>query len=261
MAESTLEVRSLDAFYGGAHILHDLGLQIGAGATAILGRNGMGKTTLCRAIMGIVPPRTSGSIRFGEGEIRGRPAHGICRAGIGYVPQGRRLFPSLTTSEHLRMIDGRLVRRGEWSIERVYELFPALAERRDISGARLSGGEQQMLAIGRTLLTNPRLLVMDEPSEGLAPTIVDTLIDTCRVLVDEGMALLVVEQNLRVATAIADRVLIMVTGEVVHEATSAELLSDEAAQRRFLGVEPTRAVRGSAVDWDPLFGHGPEEPG
>jgi branched-chain amino acid transport system ATP-binding protein len=135
------------------------------------------------------------------------------------------------------MIDRGLVGRGRWSKDAVYELFPALFERRNVGAVRLSGGEQQMLAIGRALLTNPRLLVMDEPSEGLAPTIVTTLIETCRTLVAEGVSLLVVEQNLRVATAITDRILIMLTGEVVHDTTAAALLADEAVQRRYLGVE------------------------
>jgi branched-chain amino acid transport system ATP-binding protein len=238
--EAILEIRELQAYYGGAHVLHRLSSTIGSGATAILGRNGMGKSTLCKALMGITPPRTEGSVRFAGIELVGRHSHDICRAGIGYVPQGRRLFRSLTTDEHLRMIDGGLAKRGRWTREAIYELFPALAERRHVSGVVLSGGEQQMLAIGRALLTNPRLLIMDEPSEGLAPTIVERLLDTWRTLVAEGVSLLIVEQNLVVATAIADRILIMLTGEVVHETTAADLLADEAVQHRFLGVEPVR---------------------
>ena len=240
--EVILEVRDLQAYYGGAHVLHRLGATIGSGATAILGRNGMGKTTFCKALMGITPPRTEGSARFAGVELVGRRSHEICRAGIGYVPQGRRLFRSLTTDEHLRMIDSRLARRGRWTREAIYELFPALAERKHVSGVLLSGGEQQMLAIGRALLTNPRLLVMDEPSEGLAPTIMERLVDTWRTLVAEGISLLIVEQDLTVATALADRILIMLTGEVVHETTAAELLADEAVQHRFLGVEPVRVA-------------------
>jgi branched-chain amino acid transport system ATP-binding protein len=249
--DGILEIRGLDAFYGRAHVLHGVDCTVGAGATAVLGRNGMGKTTLCRALMGITPPQTHGSIRFEGRETIGQPPHRICQAGLGYVPQGRRLFRSLTTDEHLRMIDRSLVGRGRWSIGAVYELFPALAERKDISGVRLSGGEQQMLAIGRALLTNPRLLVMDEPSEGLAPTVLATLVDTCRTLASEGVSLLVVEQNVRVATALADRILIMLTGEVVHDTTAEALLADEAVQRRYLGVEqvalrePARGGSGS----------------
>jgi len=233
-----LEIRNLDAFYGGAHVLHGLSATVGSGTTAVLGRNGMGKTTLCRALMGMTPPTTRGSVRFDGHELLGRPSHEICWAGLGYVPQGRRLFPSLTTDEHLRMIDRRLLRRGRWSIPGVYELFPELGARRKVSGTQLSGGEQQMLAIARALLTNPSLLVLDEPSEGLAPAVVERLIETLRLLAREGVSILLVEQNLTVATAVADRILLMVTGEVVHETKGDELLADEALQRRFLGVEP-----------------------
>jgi branched-chain amino acid transport system ATP-binding protein len=174
-------------------------------------------------------------------ELIGRPSYRICQAGIGYVPQGRRLFGSLTVDEHLRMISARLRRRGRWSPEAVYEMFPRLAERRRVSGTQLSGGEQQMLAIGRALLTNPRLLLMDEPSEGLAPRIVEELVETCRTLVGEGIGLLMVEQNLGVATSVADRVLVMVSGRIAVETTAAELSADADAQRRYLGVEPLAA--------------------
>ena len=239
--ESTLEIRNLHAYYGGAHVLHGVNTSIGSGVTAILGRNGMGKSTLCRALIGISPPHVQGSVRFAGRELVGRPSYAICRAGVGYVPQGRRLFRSLTAEEHLRMIDKGLARRGRWTIEAVYELFPVLRERRAVSGVALSGGEQQMLAIGRALLTNPALLVLDEPSEGLAPAVIDRLVDTSRTLVDEGMSLLLVEQNLRVATELAERILIMVSGEIVHETISSQLLADEALQRRFLGVESATA--------------------
>jgi branched-chain amino acid transport system ATP-binding protein len=188
--------------------------------------------------MGIAPPRATGSIRLAGPELLGKPSYKICGTGIAYVPQGRRLFPSLTTDEHLRMIGGPRPKRGRWTIDGVYELFPRLAERKKVSAAQLSGGEQQMLAIGRALLTNPRLLLMDEPSEGLAPAVIESLVATCRSLVAEGVGLLLIEQNLGVATALADRLLLMVAGRVAHETTSKELLADEAAQRRFLGVEP-----------------------
>ena len=240
--EATLEIHVLHAFYGGAHVLQGVNMSVGSGATAIIGRNGMGKSTLCRALLGITPPRAQGSARFNGTELVGKASYEICRAGIGYVPQGRRLFRSLTTDEHLRMIDGKLVGRGRWTIEAVYELFPSLAERRRVSGVVLSGGEQQMLAIGRALLTNPTLLVMDEPSEGLAPTVIERLIETCRQLVTEGISLLLVEQNLAVATALTDRILIMLSGEIVHETTSESLTADQAAQRRFLGVERVSTV-------------------
>jgi branched-chain amino acid transport system ATP-binding protein len=240
--DALLEIHDLHAYYGGAHVLHGLTATVPAGATAVLGRNGMGKTTLCRALMGITPPQAHGSVRFAGAEMLGRAPYQICRAGLGYVPQGRRLFRSLTTDEHLRMIDRSLTARGRWTLGSVYELFPALAERKRLSGVLLSGGEQQMLAIGRALLTNPTLLVMDEPSEGLAPTVVERLIETCRTLIAEGISLLLVEQNLRVATALSDRVLIVLSGEVVHETSAASLLADEELQWRFLGVE--RATTG-----------------
>jgi branched-chain amino acid transport system ATP-binding protein len=241
MSEQLLEISDLDAYYGSAHVLNGLSASVGARTTGIVGRNGMGKSTLCKAIMGISPPRAHGSIRLDGEEILGRPSYDICRRGVAYVPQGRRIFPSLTTDEHLRMLGRSLISRGQWTVDGVYDLYPRLAERRKVSAAMLSGGEQQMLAIGRALLTNPRLLVMDEPSEGLAPAIVEQLTETCRTLVAEGLTLLLVEQNLGMATAVADRLLVMVHGEVALETTSAELLADEDAQRRYLGVEPTAA--------------------
>jgi branched-chain amino acid transport system ATP-binding protein len=231
-----LEIEHLDAYYGYAHVLQGVSLTVGTEPTAIIGRNGMGKTTLCKAIMGIQPPRARGSIQFGDHELLGKPPYRISSFGIAYVPQGRRLFRSLTTDEHLRMIGSRRRNSGGWSIDRVYKLFPQLAERKRVSGAQLSGGEQQMLAIARALLTNPRLLLMDEPSEGLAPTIVESLLDAIRGLTAEGVSILLIEQNLGVATAVADRLLVMVAGQIGHETTSAELLVDEEAQQRYLGV-------------------------
>jgi branched-chain amino acid transport system ATP-binding protein len=238
VSDALLAVRGVDAYYGRAHVLQDVSFDVGAEPVAIIGRNGMGKSTLCKAVMGIAPPRASGSVRLGGVELLGRPSYRICGAGIAYVPQGRRLFPSLTTDEHLRMIGGPFPKRGRWTVESVYDLFPRLGERKKVRGAQLSGGEQQMLAIGRALLTNPRLLLMDEPSEGLAPTVVEGLIVTCKTLVAEGVGLLLIEQNLGVATALADRLVVMIAGRIAHETTSEDLLGDEAAQRRFLGVEP-----------------------
>jgi branched-chain amino acid transport system ATP-binding protein len=239
--DALLEVSGLRARYGTALAVEDVSFTVGGESVAVVGRNGMGKTTLCRAIAGIQPPSVQGSIRFAGAELAGKPAYRICQAGIGYVPQGRRLFGSLSVDEHLRMIGPRLRRRGRWSIDAVYELFPRLAERRKVPGTQLSGGEQQMLAIARALLTNPRLLMMDEPSEGLAPRIVEELVETCRTLVGEGIGLLLVEQNLGVATALADRIQIMVSGRLALETTAAALEGDEEAQRRYLGVEPLAA--------------------
>ena len=237
MSDALLSVEGLNAYYGSAHVLQDVSFELGEQAVAIIGRNGMGKTTLCAAIMGLTPPRVTGSIRFEGRELAGRAPHTIAAAGIGYVPQGRRLFPSLSVEEHLRMVSPRDGSR-RWTTDRVYELFPRLAERKRNGGAQLSGGEQQMLAIGRALVTNPKLLIMDEPSEGLAPTIIELLIETFRTLEQEGLRILLIEQNLGVATSIAERQLVMVGGEVAAETTAGALLQDPDLQRRYLGVEP-----------------------
>jgi len=231
-----LEVSGLNVHYGPSHVLQDVSFEVRDEPVSLIGRNGMGKTTLCNAILQMPPGKTSGSIRFAGTEIVGRSSYKIAGAGIGYVPQGRRLFESLSVDEHLKMLAPR---RGEsrWTVQRIYELFPRLAERKGNGGMQLSGGEQQMLAIGRALLTNPRLLIMDEPSEGLAPTIIETLIQTFRGLAAEGLAILCVEQNLAMATSMADRQLVMVAGQIAAETTAAELAHDPEAQRRWLGVE------------------------
>jgi branched-chain amino acid transport system ATP-binding protein len=234
-----LEVDGVSAYYGKAQALDGVTFRMDHGSVSIVGRNGMGKTTLCNVIMGITPPSATGSIRFGGRELVGDQSYKIARSGIGYVPQGRRLFPSLTVDEHLRIASrGAAASGAEWTRERVYELFPRLAERRRNGGAQLSGGEQQMLAIGRALVTNPRLLVMDEPSEGLAPAIIENMIETFQQLEREGLAILLIEQNLGVATALAERQLVMVAGTIAAETTAAELSGDAELQRRYLGVEP-----------------------
>jgi len=233
-----LAVENVSAFYGTAQALEDVSFEIAGGSTSMVGRNGMGKTTLCNAIVGIPPARVTGSIRYQGTELVGKPSYKIAKLGIGYVPQGRRLFPSLSVDEHLRMVAGRGGGSKRWTVERVYELFPRLAERRRNGGAQLSGGEQQMLAIGRALLTNPTLLIMDEPSEGLAPAIIEHLIETFKALEEEGLAILVIEQNLGMATAIAERQLVMVAGSIAAETTAAALSTDMELQRRYLGVEP-----------------------
>jgi branched-chain amino acid transport system ATP-binding protein len=231
-----LEVSGLNVHYGPSHVLQDVSFEVRDEPVSLIGRNGMGKTTLCNAILQMPPGKTTGSIRFAGTEIVGRSSYKIAGAGIGYVPQGRRLFESLSVDEHLKMLAPR---RGEsrWTVQRIYELFPRLAERKGNGGMQLSGGEQQMLAIGRALLTNPKLLIMDEPSEGLAPTIIETLIETFRGLAAEGLAILCVEQNLAMATSMADRQLVMVAGQIAAETTAAELAHDPEAQRRWLGVE------------------------
>jgi branched-chain amino acid transport system ATP-binding protein len=233
-----LAVRDLNVFYGRAHVLQDVSFEMGREPVSLIGRNGMGKSTLCNAIMQIRPPSTEGSIVFEGQELVGQPSYKVAGAGIGFVPQGRRLFQSLTVDEHLRMAAPR-GRNGDrrWNVREVYELFPRLAQRKETGATQLSGGEQQMLAIGRALLGDPKLLIMDEPSEGLAPAIVEMLIDTFRRLAQEGLAILVVEQNLSVATSLADRQLVMVAGRIAAETTAQELANDPEAQRRWLGVE------------------------
>ena len=240
MAESSeplLAIEGVSAFYDRAQALEDVSFELAEGSTSIVGRNGMGKTTLCNAIVGLPPARVTGSIRYRGRELVGLPSYKIAKLGIGYVPQGRRLFPSLSVDEHLRMIRGRSGSR-RWTVARAYELFPRLRERRRNGGAQLSGGEQQMLAIARALLTNPTLLIMDEPSEGLAPAIIEQLIETFKTLSEEGLAILLIEQNLGMATAIAERQLVMVAGSIAAETTAAELSRDPELQRRYLGVEP-----------------------
>jgi branched-chain amino acid transport system ATP-binding protein len=236
MSDPLLAVNGLNAYYGPAHVLQNVSFSVTEQAVAIVGRNGMGKSTLCAAIMGITPPRTNGSIRFEGNELVGRPSYKIAGLGLGYVPQGRRLFPSLTVDEHLRMVAGR--NGGAWNVRRVYELFPRLAQRKRHGGAQLSGGEQQMLAIGRALLTNPKLLIMDEPSEGLAPRVIEMLVETFGKFEEEGLRILLIEQNLAVATSLAERQLIMIGGEIAAETTAAELAGSPELQRRYLGVEP-----------------------
>jgi branched-chain amino acid transport system ATP-binding protein len=237
MPDVLLEVEMLNGYYGPAHVLQDVSFSMGGEPVAVIGRNGMGKSTLCAALTGLLGS-ARGSVRFEGRELMGTPAYKIAASGIGFVPQGRRLFPSLTVDEHLKLVAGR-GNGKRWTPKRIYETFPRLAERKGNGAAQLSGGEQQMLAIARALLLNPKLLIMDEPSEGLAPAVVEDLLETIRGLHEEGTALLVVEQKLGVATALADRQLVMVAGRIATETTAQELNDDAEAQRRYLGVVPT----------------------
>jgi branched-chain amino acid transport system ATP-binding protein len=235
MPESMLEVKNLVAGYGASTVLDGLKFSMGVESVAMLGRNGMGKTTFCNVLMGLLPAM-DGQVIFQGRELIGETPEKIARAGIAYVPQGRRLFPSLTVDEHLRMLSK--VTEGErWTPATVLELFPRLALRRGSAAGNLSGGEQQMLAISRALLLNAPLLLMDEPSEGLAPKIVDHLVEIVQQLVAEGVAVLLVEQNLGAATRMAERQLMMVSGAIAAELTAEELISDTDAQRRYLGVD------------------------
>src|SRR5262249_12701848 len=229
-----LEIRGLNVFYGRSHALQGVDLTLEQGVLSLVGRNGMGKTTLCRAIVGLISAATGSISVMGE-ELVGRTPAEIARLGIGYVPQGRRLWPSLTVEEHLLLAAGG--NRSRWTISRIYEAFPRLAERRGHRGNQLSGGEQQMLAISRALLLNPRLLIMDEPTEGLAPVIVEQVEE---ILVNLGahgdIGVLVVEQNIGVATAVAEKVAIMINGRINRIMEAARLEADRDLQQRLLGV-------------------------
>jgi len=228
-----LEVRRLTAGYAGSAVLHGVDLAVGAAeVVAVLGRNGVGKSTLVNTVMGLVRPY-SGSVLMDGTELAGRPPDAIARAGVALVPQGRRVFAPLTVAEHLT-ISAR--RRGYWNRERVLELLPRLGERLRHRGDQLSGGEQQMLAIARALLTNPRLLLLDEPSDGLAPAVVETVGEIIAELAGSGMAILLVEQNLRLAFRVAARIAVMEKGRVVHEATTAEFRADPQRAHALLGV-------------------------
>lgn len=231
-----LEVADLQVHYGHAHVLQGISLKLERGVLGVIGRNGMGKTTLCQTILGL-KAASAGSIKFLGKELLGLPPNQIAELGIGYVPQGRRTWPTLTVDEHLRLVAQKRPPKGGWTVQRVYETFPRLAERRKNGGTQLSGGEQQMLAIGRALLLNPRLLVMDEPTEGLAPVIVDQVEALLKKLAAEGsVAVLLVEQNLGVATETAERVAIVVNGRIARELPASELAADRALQERLLGV-------------------------
>lgn len=230
-----LEVNEIHSYYGDSHVLQGCSLKVGQECVAVLGRNGMGKTTLLRSIIGLNPPR-AGTILWKGHNIVGKKPFEIAQLGIGYVPQGRRLFPSLSVEEHLNLTYRRTGRPDEWTPQKVFELFPELAERRRISGARLSGGEQQMLAIGRALVTNPELILLDEPSEGLSPVAVERVIATCRELRKNRIAILLVEQNIHVAHDLADRVYIMVNGNTVYESSAAEFLDNPELRYKYLGV-------------------------
>ena len=241
-----LEIRGLNVYYGRSHAVQGVDLKLERGVLSLVGRNGMGKTTLCRAIVGLIPV-ASGSIRFMDEELVGRSPADIAHSGVGYVPQGRRLWPSLTVSEHLQLAAGNS--RSRWTIPRVYETFPRLAERRNNRGNQLSGGEQQMLAISRALLLNPRLLIMDEPTEGLAPVIVEHVEEILITLGEQDdIGVLVVEQNIGVATAIAEKVAIMINGRINRVMDAARLAADRELQQRLLGVgqhgeaEPTEEL-------------------
>ncbi len=245
-----LQISGLNVYYGASHALQGVDLELQSGVLSVVGRNGMGKTTLCQAIMGLVPV-SAGSIRFAGQELSGMSPAAIARLGVGYVPQGRRLWRTLTVDEHLRMMHGK----GAWTRERIYATFPRLAERKSNGGGQLSGGEQQMLAIARALLLNPSLLVMDEPTEGLAPVIVSQVEDMLLTLGAEGdVDVLVIEQNIGVATSVSDEVAIMVNGQVNRRVPAAQLAADRALQQQLLGVGRVDDTGAVSVEVDDVPG-------
>ena len=232
-----LEIRDLQSYYGEAHVIHGVSLNVAAGeVVALLGRNGMGKTTIIRSIMGLTPPHVrSGSVRWKDQELLGLRPHDIAARKIAIVPQGRRLFPSLTVTEHLTMLKSARATQG-WTMEKVFEIFPRLAERRYHRGGQLSGGERGMLAVGRALMIDPELILMDEPSEGLAPVMVQHLEDIVLNLKKEGLSILLVEQNLYSALAVADRVYVLDTGRIVSEGSGKEIAKNPEQLLEHLGV-------------------------
>jgi len=235
---SALTAEGLNTYYGKSHILHDVGLTVAEGRiTTLLGRNGAGKTTTLRSLVGLTPPRSGRVTLFGR-DITGLPAYRIAAAGIGYVPEGRRVFANLTVDENLRV---PIERPGSFTIERVYQLFPRLGERRQNLGRQLSGGEQEMLSIGRALLLNPRLLILDEPSQGLAPLIVKEVFRIVAQMRTEGISVLLVEQNVRMSLEISDHAYVLENGQMVYSGPAVELRADETRIQALAGA--------SAEEW------------
>jgi len=237
MGEAMLEVEGLETFYGRAHILFGVGLEVARGEVAVLlGRNGAGKSTTLKSIIGLVRP-AAGTLTFRGRAIRGMPVHAVCRLGIGYVPEERRVFTGLTVAENLEV--GRQPPRQDapqWTPGKIFELFPNLGEMRDRQAGRMSGGEQQMLTIARTLMGNPALVLLDEPSEGLAPVIVEQMARTVVALKREGLSVLLSEQNLRFASSTADRAYIIEKGRIRYQGTMQELARDEEVRSAYLSV-------------------------
>ena len=236
---AVLEASGLHTNYGKSHILHGVSLTVGEGEiVTLLGRNGAGKTTTLRTIVGLTPAR-EGSVTIFGNNVTSWPPYRIAALGVGYVPEGRRIFANLSVDENLRV---PLERPGPWTIPRVYELFPRLAQRKANKGRQLSGGEQEMLAIARALLINPKLLLLDEPSQGLAPLIVQEVLRVVRSMRDEGISVLLVEQNVRAAVEVADRAYVLDDGRVVYEGPAADFAKDEERVRALAGA--------SAEKWD-----------
>jgi branched-chain amino acid transport system ATP-binding protein len=236
-AAPLLEVDAIETCYGLSQVLFGMSLQVRSGEmVALMGRNGMGKTTTIRSIMGLTPAR-AGTIRFAGTEVRKLPSFRIAQLGIGLVPEGRQIFPNLTVRENLVAASGNRLGAGDpWTLEKIHALFPRLAERGGNMGGTLSGGEQQMLAIGRALMTNPRLLILDEATEGLAPLIRDEIWNCLSMLKAQGQSVLVIDKNVANLAKIADRHVIIERGRAVWSGTSAELIAEPELQHRYLGI-------------------------
>jgi branched-chain amino acid transport system ATP-binding protein len=235
---SALTAEGLNTYYGKSHILHDVGLTVAEGQiTTLLGRNGAGKSTTLRSLVGLTPPRSGRVTLFGK-DITGQPPYRIATAGIGFVPEGRKVFANLTVDENLRV---PIERPGPYDLAHVYTLFPRLAERKQNLGRQLSGGEQEMLSIGRALLLNPRLLILDEPSQGLAPLIVKEVFRIVAQMRAEGISVLLVEQNVRMSLEISDHAYVLENGQMVYSGPAAELRSDESRIQALAGA--------SAEEW------------
>ena len=232
-----LEVSELETFYATSQALFGMSFSVGAGeVVTLLGRNGMGKTTTINTVMGILKPR-KGRVRFDQSDIAGAPSHRIAKLGLGLVPEGRQVFPNLTVHENL-VATARNPRddTDPWTVERIYEMFPNLHERRTLMGNLLSGGEQQMVAIGRALMTNPRLLILDEATEGLAPLIREEIWSCLKRIKDDGLSILIVDKNLADLVKLADRHYVIEKGSVAWSGSSPELLADKRVQHRYLGI-------------------------
>jgi len=231
--KAMLSAQGLHTYYGKSHILYGVTIEVRQGEiVALLGRNGAGKTTALRSLIGLTPPREGRIDIFGSETTRW-PSHRIAQRGVGYVPEGRKIFGGLTVLENLMV---PRTRPGRWTLERVFELFPRLAERRNQLGRQLSGGEQEMLAIARPLLLNPQLMMLDEPSQGLAPLIVREVLGVVKSMRDEGLSVLLVEQNAALSLAVADRAYILDDGRIVHEGTAAELTRNQELVHRLAGA-------------------------
>ncbi len=231
---SLLEVNGLNSYYGDSHILFDVGLRVERNeVVALLGRNGAGKSTTLKSLMGVVKPR-AGSVIFDGADMAGKPSHSIAQHGMQLVHEERRIFGSLNVEENLVLAG--LTAKSRWSLDRIYQMFPRLRERRGSRGTDLSGGEQQMLAIARALIRDPKIVLLDEPFEGLAPVIVRDLMKACHNLAAAGQTIVLVEQNLAATLALADRVYIINNGHIVHEGPAGELKAQPDIMQRYLGV-------------------------